>query len=171
MRVWMRKSALLLMLGAVSALEVQGQPRGMTRAYAPRRAIIVVMASAPVTRVQFAEDDRDADSVFVGDAPTSVALLESAIGVVAARRSQAATRVGTLASPLSRDVVIGPTQRNWLPAGDRQRLAAFVARLRNTGAHCRTGMANLQDRCLAMSQPNGSDLVRQSARKNVTVPS
>lgn len=171
MRVWLRKSALLVVIGAVGALEVQGQPRAMTRTYAPRRGIIVVMAAAPVSRVQFAEGDRNADSVFISDAPTSVALLESAIGVIAARRSHAATSVGGVASPLSRDVVVSPTTRNWLPAGDRQRLVAFVARLRTTGAHCRAGVANAQDRCLAMSLPNGSDLVRQLARKNVTVPS
>lgn len=165
-----RTLPLLALLSATCALDVYGQLTPSTRSSRTRRPVVVVMSQAGASRIWFSGTERTVDSVFIRDSRESVALLESAVGLLTAQRVRDTARVAPSTPGLSREVVVSSSRSNWLPSSDRERLASFVARLKGSGTQCRSGVANSRDRCLSLSLMDGTSLVRHLESKKLTPP-
>ena len=161
---------LLALLSAMCAPCVYSQITPSTRSSRARRPVVVVISPTQFSRIWFSGSDRIVDSVFIRDSPESVALLESAVGLLTAQRVRDTAWVAPATGSRRPELLIATVRKAWLPTSDRARLASFVARVRANGVQCRSGVSNARDRCLPLSLMDGTSLVRHLASNNVTPP-
>jgi hypothetical protein len=161
---------LVFLIGAMVAPRLHSQNVPSTRSSRARRPVAVIVSPTQVSRIRFSGSASVVDSIFIRDSPGSVALLESAIGLLSAQRVRDAGMVDPTAGARRPDLLLSSARKSWLPGGDRARLASFIARVKDSGVQCRSGAINSRDRCLSLSLMDGTSLVKYLASNNVTPP-